>query len=44
MHKIRTAVGVRDAHYNLYDNTEMDDAFFSIATSKGTKLKRGKGS
>lgn len=37
-------MGLRDAHYNLYDNTEMDDAFFSIATSKGTKLKRGKGS
>ena len=44
MHKIRIAMGLRGALYNLNDSIEMDEGFFSIATPKGTKLKRGKGS
>ena len=35
---------LRGALYNLNDSIEMDEGFFSIATPKGTKLKRGKGS
>jgi hypothetical protein len=31
------------ALFNLNDSIEMDEGFFSIATPKGTKLKRGKG-
>ena len=30
------------ALFNLNDSIEMDEGFFSIATPKGTKLKRGK--
>lgn len=44
MHKIRTAMGLRDSLYELKGSIEMDEGFFSIATPKGTKLKRGKGS
>jgi hypothetical protein len=36
------AMGLRDALYNLNDSIEMDEGFSSIATPKGTKLKRGK--
>ena len=37
-------MNLRVALYNINDSIEMDEGFFSIATSKGTKLKRGKGS
>lgn len=44
MHKIRTAMGKRDAKYLLKDMVEFDEAFFTKPTQKGTILKRGKGS
>jgi hypothetical protein len=44
MHKIRAAMGQRDATYGLKDMIEFDEAYFPKATPKGVKLKRGKGS
>jgi transposase-like protein len=44
MHKIRCAMGNREDKYTLKDMVEFDEAYFSIATPEGTKLKRGKGS
>jgi len=44
MHRIRDAMGERDALYNLEGMVEFDEGFFETATRKGTVLKRGKGS
>jgi hypothetical protein len=44
MHKIRKAMGQRDALYGLRDMVEFDEAFISKATRTGKKLRRGKGS
>jgi hypothetical protein len=44
MHKIRAAMGQRDATYGLKDMIEFDEAYFPKATPKGVILKRGKGS
>ena len=44
MHKVRKAMGQRDTVYGLRDMVELDEAYFSKATGKGKKLKRGKGS
>jgi hypothetical protein len=44
MHKIRLAMGKRDALYTLTDMIELDEGYFEIATPSGTILKRGKGS
>ncbi|MBN4066140.1 IS1595 family transposase [Candidatus Amoebophilus asiaticus] len=44
MHKIREAMGKRDAMYNLEGMVEFDEAYFEKSTPEGTKLKRGKGS
>jgi hypothetical protein len=43
-HKIRKAMGQRDALYGLRDMVEFDEAFISKATRTEKKLKRGKGS
>jgi len=47
MHKIRCAMGKRDARYNLNGTVEMDDAFFvAVDLERNTEdeLKRGRGS
>lgn len=47
LHKLRLAMGKRDAEYNLKDVIELDEGFFSteMATEEKTKpLKRGRGS
>jgi hypothetical protein len=44
MHRIRNAMGNRDALYTLEGMVEFDEGYFEIATSSGIKLKRGKGS
>lgn len=46
MHKIRKAMGNRDAKYMLEDMIELDDAQFQVSTSATSKsrLKRGRGS
>lgn len=44
MHRIRNAMGNRDARYSLQDMVEFDEAYFEKATPDGIKLKRGKGS
>lgn len=44
MHKIRKAMGQRDARYGLSDLVELDEGYFPQASPKATKLKRGKGS
>ena len=44
MHRIRKAMGNRDALYTLKDTIEFDEAYFEKATPEGVKLKRGKGS
>jgi len=45
MHKIRSAMGKRDALYQLEGSIEYDDAYLPTATSKHKKLnKRGRGS
>ena len=44
MHRIRNAMGNRDALYTLRDMVEFDEAYFEKATPDGIKLKRGKGS
>lgn len=44
MHKIRDAMGKRDALYLLEGEIEYDEGYFTTATSKYKKLKRGRGS
>lgn len=44
MHRIRTAMGNRDALYNLEGMIEFDEGYFEKATSEKVKLKRGRGS
>jgi uncharacterized protein YozE (UPF0346 family) len=44
MHKIRSAMGKRDALYQLEGMVEFDEGYFEKATSTKVKLKRGKGS
>jgi hypothetical protein len=44
MHRIREAMGKRDALYLLEGETEFDEGYFEKATSKHVKLKRGRGS
>lgn len=46
MKKLRTAMGQRDALYNLEGMIEFDEGYFETSTSRQTKekLKRGKGS
>lgn len=44
MHKIREAMGKRDALYQLRGMIEFDEGYFEKATSKYVKLKRGRGS
>lgn len=44
MHKIRSAMGKRDALYQLEDAVEFDEGYFEKATSGKVKLKRGRGS
>lgn len=44
MHKIRSAMGKRDALYRLEGATEFDEGYFEKATSEKVKLKRGRGS
>ncbi len=47
MHKIRCAMGKRDARYKLNGTVEIDDAFFvavDLGRDKEEELKRGRGS
>ena len=44
MHRIREAMGNRDALYQLQGEVEFDEGYFEKATSKHVKLKRGRGS
>lgn len=44
MHRIRNAMGNRDALYTLHGMIEFDEGYFEKATPEGIKLKRGKGS
>lgn len=44
MHRIRNAMGNRDALYTLEGMIEFDEAYFEKGTPEGIKLKRGKGS
>lgn len=46
MHKIRQAMGNRDAIYRLSDMIEFDEGFFEVETSRQSRasLKRGRGS
>ena len=44
MHRIRTAMGNRDALYSLEGMIEFDEGYFEKATSEKVKLKRGRGS
>ena len=44
MHRIRNAMGNRDALYTLKGEVEFDEAYFEKATPQGIRLKRGKGS
>lgn len=44
MHKIRSAMGKRDAFYQLEGAVEFDEGYFEKATSEKVKLKRGRGS
>lgn len=44
MHKIRSAMGKRDALYQLQGAIEFDEGYFEKATSEKIKLKRGRGS
>lgn len=44
MHKIRSAMGKRDALYQLEGSVEFDEGYFEKATSEKIKLKRGRGS
>lgn len=42
MHKIRSAMGKRDALYQLEGAIEFDEGYFEKATSQKVKLKRGR--
>ena len=44
MHKIREAMGNREALYKLHGMIEFDEAYIKKETSKNTELKRSKGS
>ena len=44
MRKIRSAMGKRDALYQLEGAIEFDEGYFEKATSEKVKLKRGRGS
>lgn len=47
MHKIRSAMGNRDARYQLHGTVEIDDAFFvavDLGRDKEEETKRGRGS
>lgn len=44
MHKIRKAMGQRDALYNLDGMVELDEGYFAKETPENTQLKRGRGS
>jgi len=44
MHKIRIAMGARDALYNLEGMIEFDEGYFAKTIPSKTKLKRGRGS
>lgn len=44
MHKIRSAMGKRDALYLLEGAIEFDEGYFEKSTSEKVKLKRGRGS
>lgn len=44
MHKIRSAMGKRDALYQLEGAIEFDEGYFEKSTSSKVKLKRGRGS
>jgi len=46
VHKIRLAMGKRDAQYNLSDMVEMDEGYFTVESSAQRKKerKRGRGS
>jgi hypothetical protein len=46
MHKLRKAMGNRDANYQLEGQIEVDEAFFGVNTklAEGERLKRGAGS
>lgn len=47
MHKIRSAMGKRDARYQLNGTVEIDDAFFvavDLGRDKEEEIKRGRGS
>lgn len=45
MHKIRCAMGKRDANYKLSDTVEIDDAFFvAVDLNREKEIKRGRGS
>ncbi len=47
MHKIRLIMGLRDEHYQLTDEIELDEAYFetvNLEYKKKESLKRGKGS
>ena len=47
LHKLRMAMGKRDARYELKGMIELDEGFFSTETKvgeKGKKVKRGRGS
>lgn len=44
MHKIRSAMGKRDALYQLEGAIEFDEGYFEKATSEKVNLKRGRGS
>ncbi len=44
MHKIRSAMGKRDALYQLEGAIEFDEGYFEKAICAKVKLKRGRGS
>ena len=44
MHKIRAAMGCRDALYSLEGEIEFDEGYFTHGIRKGSKPKRGRGS
>lgn len=44
MHRIRNAMGNRDARYTLEGFIEFDEGFFETESPNGIQLKRGKGS
>ena len=44
MHKIRSAMGCRDAMYTLGGELEFDEGYFTHGIRRGSKPKRGRGS